>query len=158
MSLGLGLLVVVLLGCTASLLYALHAVRPIEAPQKPDRYPGDAADQRLALDAHTGLRLDGIDRDLAALVLAVSDGIARTDRAEKRIRKTVTSAKRLLAESGLEHAALEAEHDELREPDDEALQEVPLLALSPPVARGRTGIPGLSPETLEDFERSRDAG
>jgi len=82
-----------------------------------------------------------IQADLDRLTLAVSEGIARTDRSEKRIQKTVTSARRLVRENGLEHAGIEAEFAELQPPDAEGSE--PLPALPEEMAVTRTiRIPG----------------
>lgn len=70
-------------------------------------------------------RDDDAHERIDTLTLAVSDGIARTDRAEKRIQKTVTSARRLVREAGLEHAGIEAEYAELLPPDDERVEALP---------------------------------
>jgi len=97
--------------------------------------PDSTATEDLQLFTAT-LRTD-VDR----LTLAVSEGIARVDRAENRIQKTVTSARRLVREAGLEHAGIEAEHAELRSPDDEGIE--PLPAMPAPVDATRTvRIPG----------------
>jgi len=75
------------------------------------------------------------------LTLSVSDGIERVHRAESRISKTVTSARRLVRESGLEHAGIEAEAEQLRPDDDEGIE--PLLSLPQEVEEARTiRVPG----------------
>jgi len=75
-----------------------------------------------------------LDGQMKQLTLAVSEGIERTDRAEKRVRKTITAARKLLKDSGLEHPALEAEADEIRERDDQGIQPLPAMPeiLDPP--------------------------
>jgi len=85
---------------------------------------------------------------------ALADGIARVDRSEKRIQKTVTSARRLVQSNGLEHAGIEAEFDELEEPLVQAA-----LSLDPPEPEETfeddrpTGIPGISRARLEELRR-----
>ena len=80
-----------------------------------------------------------------SLKLAVSDGIERVHRAETRIAKTVTSARRLLAENSLEHAGLEAEYQEIQQRDAEPLEEAPLQLVPGVVEDHRpSGIPGVS--------------
>jgi len=81
------------------------------------------------------------DEAIAKLTLAVSDGIERVSRAENRISKTVTSARRLVRENGLEHAGIEAEFEELQSRDAEAIE--PLPAMPEQVGETRTvRVPG----------------
>jgi len=82
-----------------------------------------------------------LEVDVANLTVAVSEGIAGFKRHENRIQKTVTSARRLVREAGLEHAGIEAEYDELRPVDAEA--EPTLPPMPEEVATTRTiRIPG----------------
>ena len=75
------------------------------------------------------------------LTFAVSDGIERVSRAESRIRKTVTSARRLVREAGLEHAGIEAECEGLQPADVEGIE--PLPPVPTEVGEARTvRIPG----------------
>jgi len=84
---------------------------------------------------------DRIDK----LTLAVDEGITRVSRAENRVAKTVTSARRLVREAGLDHPGIEAEYAELQSPD--AGGNEPLPAVSEEVAATRTvRIPGGSLE------------
>jgi len=86
------------------------------------------------------------------LQLAVDVGIKEVNRVKSRIEKTVTHARRLAREAGVEHAGIEAEYEELRAGDDEVIEAEPLRALLPDVVPlGRTGIPGLSAQTLEEM-------
>jgi len=86
-------------------------------------------------------RILELELGLERLTVALDDGISGYRRAEKRIQKTVTSARRLVKESGLEHAALEAESEEIRGRDAEGIP--PLSAMPTPVAATRTiRIPG----------------
>jgi len=92
---------------------------------------------------------DELERRIDQLTQAVAEGIERVDRAEKRIRKSVTSARKLVRENGLEHPAIEAEYEELRERDAEPIEGGELQLVPEPVEEDRkTGIPGLSPATL----------
>lgn len=59
-----------------------------------------------------------LEQEMKDLVLAVSDGIERTDRAERRIKATVKRARRELADHGLVDPGLEAEGAELQLVDD----------------------------------------
>jgi len=100
----------------------------------------DPSDHSRSLDRHEA-EIITLRNGLADLVLAVDDGIRRVDRAESRIQKTVTSARRLVKESGLEHAGIEAEASELRDRDDERVE--PLPAVPTPVESPRAvRIPG----------------
>ena len=53
------------------------------------------------------------------LVLAVAEGIERTERAERRVKAVVKRARKELADSGLTDPALEAEDRELSPVDEE---------------------------------------
>lgn len=105
--------------------------------------------QRL-LDEHeavTGWRDD--------VNIAVADGIKHIDRAESRIRSTVSRARKELERHGVESPGLEAEDKELRElnGDRSAVEGVP--ALPEPMERApfdHRGIPGEF--AVEDFRRS----
>jgi len=90
-------------------------------------------------------RVDKNWAEIQRMVLAVSEGIARVDRAENRIQKTVTSARRLVRDAGLEHAGIEAEYAELQPSDDEGV--VSLSAMPEEMASTRTvRVPGGSLE------------
>lgn len=96
---------------------AVRVAAPIIASAPPVPYPvptPESADELLKIRA-----------DMDRLKLAVSEGIARVDRSEKRIQKTVTSARRMVRDSGLEHAGIEAEFAELESPDAEADESLP---------------------------------
>lgn len=62
------------------------------------------------------------------LLLAVADGIERTDRAERRVHATVKRARKALADRGVVDGGLEAEHDELEELPDPSQPTLPLAA------------------------------
>jgi len=64
---------------------------------------------------------DRVDR----LTEAVAEGITKVTRNENRIQKTVTSARRLVREAGLEHAGVEAEYEELQPTHDEGGEPLP---------------------------------
>jgi len=117
---------------------------PIETP--PDVLDG-ISELRIWCERH--------DSDLEALTLAVSEGIAGYKRHEQRVAKTVASARRLVAGSGLEHAGLEAESAEIRDAHEDPKPESPVLSVpTEVVSRGRTGIPGVS---HQDLDRLREA-
>jgi len=82
-----------------------------------------------------------LERDVENLTVAVSEGIAGYKRHENRIQKTVTSARRIVRDAGLEHAGIEAEFAELQPPDGEGIE--PLPPVLEEVDKGRTvRIPG----------------
>jgi len=56
---------------------------------------------------------------------AVAEGITKVTRNENRIAKTVTAARRLVREAGLEHPGIEAEHEELFPADDDRIEALP---------------------------------
>jgi len=139
----LALVVVALSALTVSVFIAGRAVvRSIDRP-RPDVYPTPTVD----LEGELRVRIADNRAAIANLVLAVSEGIAHTKRHEKRIQKTVSGARRLLAEAGLQHAGLEAEVAELHAADEEELP--PLRAVPPRLELvGPSGIPGFSREDL----------
>lgn len=97
-----------------------------------------------------------IESQMESLTLAVAEGIARVDRAEHRIQKTVSSARRLVANAGLEHAGIEAEGAELRSLDAPDIEPEPLPAVQPEVvATGPSGIPGIPQERLNELRAGR---
>jgi len=71
---------------------------------------GETGDQFGQLQAILG----GLEAWKKDILLAVSDGIERTDRAERRIRQTIQRARKSLADHGLVDESLEAEGAELR--------------------------------------------
>jgi len=72
-------------------------------------------------------RLSELSDRIDTLTLAVDEGIRRVDRAENRIQKTVTSARRLVRDAGLEHAGIEAEYEELQPRDAEPSEGLPAV-------------------------------
>jgi len=143
----LGASVFALLAATAILVTAGRAMRvynnpPAAAPAPaptPDSYPMSRNQWRAEVEA-----------ELERMKLAIAEGIERVDRAEKRIRKSVTGARKLVRENGLEHSGLEAEYDELRLDDGEPSQAVELPPLPASVEPGRRiRFPGVSQAFLE---------
>ncbi len=67
----------------------------------------------VAQDAH----LDQLTTQIKDLTFAVSEGIERTDRAERRVRGVIQRAKKELGARGYEDPGLEAEAYELRAVD-----------------------------------------
>ncbi len=60
-----------------------------------------------------------LERRLKDTNVAVSEGIERTERTERRIASTVARARKELRESGYDHPGVEAEDHELRKRDGE---------------------------------------
>ena len=158
-------------GSKAATLRALAEIRDrlerLESVPKPD--PDDRVDARLAALSHRDGELQShVDRlDVVALelteqvgeiedwrkdiILAVSDGIERTDRAERRIKATVARARRQLASLGYEDPGLEAEATELRLLDGDAGDKGGVLPVPAPVeetAPAPSSIRGVPAETL----------
>jgi len=77
-------------------------------------------DQQDALDTYVAdlnelsERQEGYDAWRKELIIAVSEGIERVDRAERRVKATVARARTKLADLGYDDAALESEAVELR--------------------------------------------
>jgi len=112
--------VLALLGLTASNVFVARVVlRPRIDPQ-----PTPAPPQNPSV---TFENMRNLERRLDDFEIAVSEGIARVTRHEKRIQKTVTSARRLVREAGLEHAGIEAEYAELRDGDGEGIEPLPAM-------------------------------
>ena len=115
------------------------------------------ADLQEELDAHgTDLtelvaHVDGFDAWRKDLVIAVSEGIERTDRAERRIKATVQRARKQLETLGYDDPGLEAEAVELRLLDGGGSEKVGV----PPVSTGvdeppleSSSVRGVPAETL----------
>lgn len=136
-----GLLIFTLLALATSLVWAGWAV--LTKIDRREPVPDPEWIQTSLMDL--AKTVDRNAADIDKLRLAVSDGIERVDRAEKRVQKTVASARRLVAENGLEHAGIEAEAAEIAERDDApaASPEMPPLPeyVEP---SGPTGIPGIN--------------
>ncbi|MEE8492520.1 MAG: hypothetical protein V3S25_00635 [Nitrospirales bacterium] len=128
-----------LMGATVYVVRAVVSHR-FEPPAPPVH--ASTTQERLgALESDFGRVLVEVER----LKFAIAEGIERTDRAEKRIRKSVSSARRLVTESGLEHPGLEAEDEEIRARDGEGI--LPLSPLPTGLEESRTiRIPGGSLE------------
>ena len=82
-------------------------------------------------------RFDLIDleRRVKEYAIALSEGIEREERRERRINATVARARKELRDSGVEHSGLEAEADDLRKVDGD---------------RGGDGGVRLVPETVAE--------
>lgn len=153
---------ILLVGISVALVAALvvHEIRTSRAVLASIAQPATTPHQcdteavRLELEALEARTLE----DSGRLRLAIAEGIERVDRAEKRVQKTVSSARKLVRENGLEHAGLEAEYSELLERDGEASPAVELPALPEPVVDDRpTGIPGISRAELNRITEALSA-
>jgi len=145
-------LIVATLALLALSLTATSGVKALcRSIDRQRRLPAPEATPTPPLDEQ--LLLGPVWEEMADLKLAIDEGIRRVDRAEKRVQKTVTSARRLVRESGLEHAGIEAEFEELHGGNGEGVE--PLPAVQPDVGGTlevdrfgdprplKTGIPGL---------------
>ncbi len=109
--------------------------------QGPDTAPAPPYDDRAvltALDTHDG-RLTALQTAMQSLAdaigdqnLAISEGIERTERAERRVRASVTRARARMADLGYVDEGLEAEAHDIRPLD---VAERPAEEL-PPVSDG----------------------
>jgi len=139
--------IMALVVAAGSLLYAARAISRKVLLPNPVQTEYPQSDILMAIEK--------LELDLERLTLAVSDGIARNDRAEKRIQKTVTSARRFVRESGLEHAGIEAEYEELHEGDGEPSPSGEVRPVPQEVARvAPVGIPGVSPQELARLQEA----
>jgi len=106
-----------------------------------DRHRPDTTEEQARLSS----AITAIYLEIQELRLAVDEGIRNVRRAEKRVAKTVQTARRQLANSGLENPGLEAEAEEIRDRDGDRGDEGGVLALQPDVEEDEpieTGIPG----------------
>lgn len=115
----------------------------------------DLAGRTAADDATLRETLDALSEKYDDIVLAVSEGIERTDRSERRIQATIRSARRRLAEGGYSDPGIEAEVDQLRAENGESgdPEGVPpvreALALVDPESSSVKGV------TVEQLRRAR---
>ena len=96
-------------------------------------------------------RVDELEEGAKEIVLAVSEGIERTDRAERRIKATIKRARRELESHGLVDPGVEAEADELRLVDGKGSEEGGLQPVRAPVgepAEEASSIKGVSVDVL----------
>ncbi len=99
---------------------------------------------------------------LEVLTLAISEGIANVDRAEKRVRATVARARAQLAEQGVVSAGVEAEHSELQQVDGEGSEPAQLQLVPENVAPAvegdaPSGIPGMTLAQVEQIRTNNAA-
>jgi predicted nucleic acid-binding Zn-ribbon protein len=89
---------------------ASRRIRELET-QPPPVSDTTETDQRLE---HFEIEIEQLQRKITELVHAISEGIERTERSERRIKASVRRARKELAEVGLEDPTLEAEVAELQ--------------------------------------------
>ena len=92
--------------------------------------------------------IDGYDAWRKELVIAVSEGIERTDRAERRIKATVQRARKQLATLGYDDPGLEAEAVELRLIDGGGSDKSELPPVPTQVEESASSVRGVSAETM----------
>jgi len=101
----------------------------------------------VAQDAH----LDQLTTQIKDLTFAVSEGIERTDRAERRVRGVIQRARKELEARGYDDPGLEAEAHELRLVDGDGSKDGGVPPVSEEVAAGggeASSIKGVSAELL----------
>ncbi len=148
MAILLAVMSLALLALAASVAWAGRVFLRSINQRRPDP---DQPDTEAVWKSLEGLEKRTLDQ-FTELKLALADGIQRVDRAENRIQKTVTSARRLVANAGLEHAGLDAEAAELREEHADGSEEDPVPPLQPVLELdGPSGIPGLSRSELAEM-------
>jgi len=99
--------------------------------------------------------IDGFDDWRKDLVIAVSEGIERTDRAERRIQATVSRARRQLAKLGYEDPGLESEAVELQLVDGERSEKGELPAVPTPVGEDVSKPSSVRGVSIETMRRAR---
>jgi len=98
--------------------------------------------------------LDDQERRMDLLVLAVSEGIERVERSERRVRQTISSAKRRFEAEGYLDPGLEAEASLLPEDDGSSGEDEQLRILPDDVA----GVEQANPwESVPGMTRERGA-
>ena len=116
----------------------LEALESAPAPPPPP-IPTDAIVAEIEARIETRLApitasLQELERRLKDTNVAVSEGIERTERTERRIASTVARARKELRESGYDHPGVEAEDHELRKVDGDGSHGTEVLDLPGEVA------------------------
>jgi len=146
--------ILALVAVAGSILYAARALSRPSPVVPPNENPSVTFENLRNLER----RLDEFGGDLEQLTTAVSEGIAGYKRHEKRVQKTVAAARRLVRDSGLEHAGIEAEYDELHEADGGGSAPSEVLEVHEEVeAPTRTGIPGMNSDELARIREAMHA-
>jgi len=139
---------------------ALHEIRGVRVALTSIAHRPQVADPVPAVERveNNARAIDDLYSDLQQIRLAVSEGINRVSRSDKRIEKTVASARRLLAANGLEHPGLEAESEQLRGEDDDPSPVGELPEVREVVESGSpTGIPGIDSTQLRLLQETLSA-
>jgi len=113
--------------------------------------PGDRVTNLENLSLEQERTLKDFDHQIKELTFAVSEGIERTDRAERRIRNAIQRARKELASRGFDDPGLEAEAHELRIVDGDGGDDGGVPAVPAEVAEVEpeaSSIRGVSAETL----------
>lgn len=95
-----------------------------------------------------------LEAKLEDMTIAISDGIERVDRAERRVTATIQSARKKFKDGGYVDPGLEAEAAELRVRDGDGGAEVgvpPLPEGVEPPLETPSSIPGVSLEQMRRF-------
>ena len=87
--------------------------------------------------------------------MALSEGIERTDRAERRIKATVARARKELKARGYEDPGLDAEAYELRDVDGKGGDDPGVLPLRGPVGQPTEDASSIRGVSLEELRRVR---
>jgi len=113
--------------------------------------PGDRVANLEELASAQERELEQLTQKIKDLTFAVSEGIERTDRAERRIRNAIQRARKELAARGFDDPGLEAEAHELRVVDGDGGGDGGLPAVSEEVATvdgAASSIKGVSADLL----------
>jgi len=113
--------------------------------------PGDRVSNLEKLASAQERALEGQQQTIKDLTFAVSEGIERTDRAERRIRNAIQRARKELAARGFDDPGLEAEAHELRVVDGDGGSDGGVPAVSEEVAEvesAPSSIRGVSADQL----------
>jgi len=97
--------------------------------------PGDRVTNLEELGVAQDSHLSDLQTKIKELTFAVSEGIERTDRAERRVRGVIQRARKELGKLGYEDPGLEAENHELRVVDGDGGGDRGVPAVSEEVAR-----------------------
>lgn len=98
--------------------------------------------------AHLLQRIESTEDRIEDLTLAVAEGIKHVERAENRIRATVSRARKELEEVGVESPGLEAEYRELSLIDGGGGQNGGMPEMHQNVVPAQSSVPGVSPDQL----------
>ena len=113
--------------------------------------PGDRVTNLEELATSHNVHLDKLHEKIKELTFAVSEGIERTDRAERRVRGVIQRARKELGKLGYEDPGLEAEAHELRAVDGDGSKDSGVPPVSEEVAAvepAPSSIRGVSAELL----------